>query len=167
MAGRHLMTTRLPYQTLAVFLGGGVGAALRHLIGLWIPSSWAMPLPLAILLINLAGAAGLGAVFVLADEVTMLSAAVRLPIAVGFLGGFTTWSAFTAGLALLLREGDASMAALYMLLSLVGGPIATMGASAATRLVLAKGQHRRPTGGTLSQELASIEAEDGEETSGA
>ncbi len=167
MAGHRLMTTRLPYQTLAVFLGGGVGAALRYLIGLWIPSSWAMPLPLAILLINLAGAAGLGAVFVLADEVTLLSAAVRLPIAVGFLGGFTTWSAFTAGLALLLREGDASMAALYMLLSLVGGPIATMGASAATSLVLAKGQHRRPTGGTLSRELASIEAEDGEETSGA
>lgn len=161
------MTTGLPYRTLAVFLGGGAGAALRYLIGLWIPSSWATPLPLAILLINLVGGASLGVVFVLADEVTMLSAAVRLPLAVGFLGAFTTWSALTAGVALLLREGDTAMAALYLLLSLAGGPIFTAGASAATRHVLVRGQHRRLADVALSQQRASREAEDREEDSDA
>lgn len=151
------------HRALLVFWGGGTGAALRYLISLWAPPAWAAGVPLAILLINLAGAAGLGIVFVLADEAGLLRAATRLTVAVGFLGGFTTWSTFMTGAVTLLHEGQLVIALLYLSLSLLGGPLAVTVGVAATRRVLAAGS-RRLTHEDLAAEIGSIEAEDREAT---
>lgn len=146
-------------RTILVFLGGGVGATLRYLIGLWIPASWAAPLPLAILLINMAGAAGLGMVFVLADEAHLLSPLVRLTVAVGVLGGFTTWSTYMTGAVLLARAGQMASVALYLLVSLAGGPLAVAAAGTVTRRMLIL-DSRRLVREPLSVDLDAIEAED-------
>ena len=118
---------------LLVFLGGGLGALLRYLISLWLPGTWAAPLPLAVLLINLTGAAALGAVAVLADELPILTRAARLTVTTGVLGGFTTWSTFTVGTLTLARHAPAPATVAYVALSLVGGPLAVSAAAGATR----------------------------------
>ncbi len=154
----------LPLRVLLVFLGGGAGASLRYLAGLVVPATWAAPLPLAILLINLLGASGLGCVFTLADEARLLGARTRLTVAVGMLGGFTTWSTFMTGAVLLARAGYPLVATLYLLASLAGGPLAVVGGSAATRWWLVRA--RRPLAhDSLSVEMGAIETEDREEES--
>ena len=148
-------------RTLLVFVGGGGGASLRYLVGLAVPTTWAAPLPLAILVINLLGSGGLGSVFVLADEAHILGSRTRLVVAVGVLGGFTTWSTFMTGSVLLIQAGHPLVAGLYLVVALVGGPLAVVGGSTATRLVLT-GRGRGLTHLPLSTEMATIEAEDRE-----
>ena len=127
---------RAPPPALLVFLGGGIGATLRYLVGLNVPASWAAPLPLAILLINLCGAAALGALVMLADGAAELAASVRLTLGTGVLGGFTTWSTFTVGVVSLLRHTHLRAALIYTALSLIGGPLAVLTGGGAMRLLI-------------------------------
>jgi CrcB protein len=45
-------------------------------------------------------------------------------LAVGVLGGFTTFSAFSLDTVLMLQRGDVSMAAIYVLASVIGSVVA-------------------------------------------
>lgn len=105
-------------RVLVVFLGGGLGAGLRAVLFDSL-AGWGTVTP--VLLANLLGACALGAVFVLADEAGLLRATTRLFLAVGVLGGFTTFSTFGWGVDLLLAEHDFAGAALYVLASTFGG----------------------------------------------
>ncbi len=111
-------------RALIVFVGGGIGACLRALLGAWL-ASWSAVLPLPVLLANLLGSFALGVVFVLADEARVLSTETRLFVAVGVLGGFTTFSTFAWGADLLLSDA-ASLATglVYIAISLLGGVVA-------------------------------------------
>jgi CrcB protein len=100
-----------------VFLGGGVGSCLRAALFSWL-APWGVTWP--VLLANVLGAFVLGTVFVLADEAGLLRAETRLFLAVGVLGGFTTFSTFGWG-ADLLAQHDQLQALLYAGASLVGG----------------------------------------------
>ncbi|GAC1399486.1 MAG: fluoride efflux transporter CrcB [Chloroflexota bacterium] len=148
---------------MLVFLGGGVGACLRYLAGMWIPADWASPLPLSTLLVNLVGAAALGAVATLADEAGVLSARSRLLLAYtpGLLGGFTTWSSFMVGTVSLITGRHLTVALAYLVLSLGGGPLCVVaGAAAARRLVRQTrpepgGEERSPRGGPPSPTQAA------------
>lgn len=81
-------------------------------------------LPGNVLLVNIVGAFALGVVFVLADEAGLLRAGTRLFIAVGVLGGFTTFSTFGWGAAVLVGHGQGAAAAIYVEASVAGGIIA-------------------------------------------
>jgi CrcB protein len=109
--------------------------------------------------------AGLGSIFVLADEARLLGARTRLTVAVGVLGGFTTWSTFMTGSVVLIQAGHPLVAALYLAAALAGGPLAVLAGSTATRLALA-GSRRRLTSLHLAAEMAAIEAEDREAGNG-
>jgi CrcB protein len=105
----------------------GVGTALPHSPGTW---------PWATLLVNLTGCLLLGLLIAVV--------AVRLPeatwprpfLAVGVLGGFTTFSAFAVEVVELMDAGAAVLAAGYVVLSVLGGVVAVaVGARAGQELV--------------------------------
>ena len=108
---------------LQVALGGAAGASLRYLSGLAVVRLLGhTPFPVAIILVNVVGSFLMGAFVVAAANrgLTHLSPLVMT----GFLGGFTTFSAFSLETMVLIERGDTGQAALYVLLSVglsIGG----------------------------------------------
>jgi len=113
-------------RLMIVFVGGGVGSCLRALVLAWL-APWAATLPVPVLLANLVGAFVLSVVVVLADEAGLLRPETRLFLAVGVLGGFTTFSTFGWGADLLIAHQASGAALIYVGASLVGG-VAAVGA---------------------------------------
>ncbi len=105
-------------RALIVFLGGGIGSSVRALLLAWLGAGGATA---PVLLANLLGAFALGVVFVLADEAGLLRAQARLFLAVGVLGGFTTFSTFGWGADLLLARHATDVAFGYLVASIGGG----------------------------------------------
>lgn len=97
---------------LAVALGGALGALSRFGIGEWLADSGYAHLHPATFLVNVIGALLIGILFVGAERFT-LSEAARLGISVGFLGAFTTFSAFSLQLLTDIQEGQVLRAVSY------------------------------------------------------
>lgn len=99
-----------------VALGGAAGAVLRYLTGVGMLRLFGMTeFPLAIIFVNVLGSFLMG-VFVVAAAhkgLTYLSPFVMT----GFLGGFTTFSAFSLETITLFERGATGQAALYVTLS--------------------------------------------------
>jgi CrcB protein len=146
-------------RPLIVFLGGGIGASLRALLLVWL-APWGPVLPAPVFVANVLGAFVLGVVFVLADEAGLLRAETRLFLAVGVLGGFTTFSTFGWGADQLLAHGAAGAAVIYLGGSMAGGVAGVMAGLGAARALTHK-PHMR---GNVRADVASIEAEDREES---
>jgi fluoride exporter len=89
-------------QLLFVFLGGGFGSVLRSLIGKWISSH---PFPFATLTVNVLGSLLIGFLYALLNRHVM-GEDYRLLLAVGFCGGFTTFSTFSNENLHLIRDGQ-------------------------------------------------------------
>ena len=116
----HGRANRLfPY--LAISAGTVLGANLRYLVGLWVAAGWAGALPLGTLLINLTGSLALGCFLGALGRRFREPPFVRLFVATGFLGAYTTFSSFSAETVALLEGGQGALAALYVALSIVGG----------------------------------------------
>ena len=97
---------------LAVALGGALGALSRFGIGQWLADSGYAHLHPATFLVNLIGALLIGVLFVGAERFT-LSEPARLGMSVGFLGAFTTFSAFSLQLLTDIQEGQVLRAVFY------------------------------------------------------
>src|SRR3954453_10848974 len=112
---------------LIVFLGGGLGAALRHGVNLASARLLGTAFPYATLFENVTGSLVMGllaAYFALKGDA---SQHWRLLLTTGVLGGYTTFSAFSLDVVLLYERGEVPMAALYMVASValaVGGLLA-------------------------------------------
>src|SRR5690606_3497690 len=90
---------------LIVFLGGGLGAALRHGVNLGAARLLGTAFPYGTLAVNVAGSLAMG---LLAAWFAFRGDAAqhwRLFFATGVLGGFTTFSAFSLDVALLYERG--------------------------------------------------------------
>ena len=109
---------------LIVFLGGGLGAALRHGINLLSARLFGTAFPWHTLIENVTGSLVMGllaAYFALKGDA---SQHWRLFMTTGILGGYTTFSAFSLDTVLLYERGETAMAALYVLASValaIGG----------------------------------------------
>jgi CrcB protein len=104
---------------LLVFLGAGIGGVMRHFLNLWITAIANSGFPFGILVINVLGSTAMGLVagwFVARGE---LLPDLRLFLATGILGGFTTFSAFSLDTALLMERGETFAAAAYVIGSVV------------------------------------------------
>ena len=109
---------------LMVALGGALGASGRYLAGSVIGHFWGGAYPWATFAVNSAGSFLLGLLAGLMAFAWTPSPEMRLFLTVGVLGGFTTFSAFSLELVLLLERGRADLAALYLVSTLavaVGG----------------------------------------------
>lgn len=112
-----------------VFLGAGIGGALRHGVNLGAARLFGAGFPWHTLTVNILGGFAMG---VLAGWLALKAGAewtqpLRLFVATGILGGFTTFSAFSLDAVLLWERGAAGAAIAYVLASValsVGGLVA-------------------------------------------
>jgi CrcB protein len=103
---------------LAVALGGAIGATTRHLMNVWAASlSWAPAW--GTLGVNIIGSTIGGVLLGLMAHVWSPSEAMRVLVFVGVLGGFTTFSAFSAEVVLYIERGQWWMATFYAAVSVV------------------------------------------------
>jgi CrcB protein len=86
-----------------------------------------MPVPLNTLGINILGSFLAGVVYVLGIERSTIPPDLRTGILVGFLGGFTTFSAYCLQSALLLEKRALQAALIYFVISPLLGLLATLG----------------------------------------
>lgn len=110
-------------RLLWVALGGAVGACGRFLVSSWAVRRLSEELPYGTLIVNVTGSLILGLIAGLISRGTDLPDPVRLLIAVGFCGAFTTFSTFAVDTIDLLERTSLSSAlwnvALNNVLSLV------------------------------------------------
>jgi CrcB protein len=108
------------YPFLLVGAGGALGAMARLGLATLVGRLWPMGFPLATLLINVIGSAAMG-IFIglMARFLPPWQNEARLFIAVGILGGFTTFSTFSLDTIALIERGDWLLAGAYVLLSVV------------------------------------------------
>jgi CrcB protein len=100
---------------LIVFLGGGIGAALRHgvnlLSGRWFGTSF----PWHTMIENVTGSLAMGLLAAyFAFKADSSAQHWRLFLTTGVLGGYTTFSAFSLDAVLLYERGEMGQAALYV-----------------------------------------------------
>lgn len=115
----------------AVAVGSALGGMLRYFLGGTILSRIAVPFPTATFVINVTGSFTLGFFLTLATERINLSPHLRLAIAVGFVGAYTTFSTFEYETARLMEERAFTSALLNIILSVLVGFIAVWGGIAA------------------------------------
>jgi CrcB protein len=119
----------------AVALGGAAGALARWGISLGIP--WDPPeIPWATLTVNLVGCVAIGLLLTLWTEGAPPAWWVRPLFAVGFVGGFTTFSAFAVEGVRLVEAGAPSLALFYVAGSVVAGLVLVRGSAQAMRWML-------------------------------
>jgi CrcB protein len=104
---------------LIAFVGGGIGAALRHGFNLAFARLVGTALPYATLFENVSGSVVMGVLVALFAFRGGISQHWQLFLTTGILGGYTTFSAFSLDVAVLYERGEIGLAAIYVLLSVV------------------------------------------------
>jgi CrcB protein len=105
---------------LLVFVGGGIGSALRHGVNRLASGVLGPGFPAATIIVNVGGSLAMGLLIgALAAVPGGVSHQMRLFLATGLLGGFTTFSTFSLDALTLWERGQAGAALLYVLASVV------------------------------------------------
>jgi CrcB protein len=97
-----------------VFVGGGLGATLRHVINVSCARCLGTGFPYGTFIINITGSLVMG---LIAGYLAFKGEAAqpwRLFVMTGILGGYTTFSAFSLDAALMYERGEIGLAALYV-----------------------------------------------------
>ncbi len=127
-----------------VAAGGALGGLARYGLNQLVPGSAGFPW--ATFTENVLGCLLLGALMVVLVEVRGPSRYARPFLGVGMLGGFTTFSTYTAEIRALLADGRAGTAGAYLVLSLVAGLVATVAGIAAARAATGRRLQPDPAG---------------------
>ena len=109
---------------LIIGTGSFIGGVFRYLLSLLIQTKTATNFPLGTLIVNLIGCFFIGIVFGIFDKGQM-SHEWKWFLTTGFLGGFTTFSAFSNETFILFKEGYVGYALLYIFVSVFFGLLAT------------------------------------------
>ncbi len=112
-------------QIILVFLGGGIGSALRYVIGKALHSP-AYSIPLGTFTVNMLGSLFIGLILGFALKQSSETSNTILFLAVGLCGGFTTFSAFAFENYELLKNGQLLNFILYAFGSLFLGIVAVI-----------------------------------------
>jgi CrcB protein len=104
---------------LLVFIGGGLGSTLRHIINIVTPRVLGTGFPYHTFIINITGSIVMGLIAGYLAFKGEASQPWRLFLMTGILGGYTTFSAFSLDAALLYERGEIGLALFYVLGSVV------------------------------------------------
>ncbi|SSC67421.1 fluoride efflux transporter CrcB [Ciceribacter selenitireducens] len=108
---------------LLVAFGGALGSVCRYLVGVGALRLMGPSFPWGTLTVNVAGSFAIGVLAELIVARFGASAELRLLLITGFLGGFTTFSAFALDAVTLFERGASLAATTYLFLS-IGASIA-------------------------------------------
>lgn len=112
---------------LSVFLGGGLGAVLRHYAILFWRTQMGSGFPYGTLFVNVLGSLVIGIIMEGAAQRWSLTAPLQAFMVVGILGGFTTFSSFSLDVFKLADTQSALLAAAYVGLSVFLSLLAVFG----------------------------------------
>lgn len=95
-----------------VMLGGALGSAARFAVSTWCEGKWGPTFPWGTLVVNVVGSFLIGLIFVVSESVASGTALAetRGLLITGFLGGFTTFSAFSLQTLALFQNGQTAAA---------------------------------------------------------
>jgi CrcB protein len=123
-------------NVLQVALGGAVGAALRYLTGIGVVRLFGHGgFPLGIITVNVVGSFLMGVFVVVAAQKSLTHLGPLMMT--GFLGGFTTFSAFSLETVTLFERGETVQAVAYVLISVLVSIAALVAGLLLTRGVMA------------------------------
>lgn len=111
-------------QILLVGIGGFIGSVLRYFVQGLNLNFQVLSIPLGTLLVNIAGSFIIGLLIGFSAKGDWLSYEMRLLLMVGFCGGFTTFSSFTAENFTLMQNGQFVPVLIYTGVSVITGFIA-------------------------------------------
>ncbi|MFZ4414200.1 MAG: fluoride efflux transporter CrcB [Bacteroidales bacterium] len=104
--------------------GGFFGSSARYLTQVMINKYFPSSFPYGTFSINVSGSLLIGIIFALSEKGNILSPEVRMFLATGFCGGFTTFSTFSYEILQQLRDGEIFLASIYIFSSIIFGLLA-------------------------------------------
>lgn len=126
---------------LLIALGGAAGSLLRYLVGGAVQRTSASGFPIGTMFVNVSGCFLIG-ILVRQFLNMQLSPELRALLIVGFCGGFTTFSTFSAETVGLIEGGEYGRAVGYVILSVVLCLTATFMGMTVMRLLAGTGHAR-------------------------
>jgi len=112
----------MPWNVIGLSLAGALGVLARHAVQRAVPRTGHMPW--GTLLVNVSGALVLGLLLTIIARRDSVPMWAQEALFVGFLGGYTTFSALSAETFLLMESRNYALAAAYSLGSLMSGVLA-------------------------------------------
>ncbi|HDI0339340.1 TPA: fluoride efflux transporter CrcB [Listeria innocua] len=123
---------------LYVGIFGALGGMCRYAMNLWLGGG---DFPSATLAVNLIGCFLLAFLMQFLAEKSRISLVILNGIGTGFIGAFTTFSAFSVDTIELLQQGEMVLAISYILVSLIGGLVMVKFGRAFSNKFLKRGTH--------------------------
>lgn len=120
---------------LLVGTGGFLGSISRFLASRFIQNYFPSAFPFGTFLVNISGCFLIGLIYGFSERSSLLTAGWKLFLAVGFCGGFTTFSTFANENLALLRDAEFFSFFLYSGLSVLLGIAATFLGVLITKLI--------------------------------
>ncbi|MFA5298853.1 MAG: fluoride efflux transporter CrcB [Lutibacter sp.] len=109
---------------LLIGTGSFIGGVFRYILAQFIQTKFLSTFPYGTLGINIIGSFAIGLIFALSER-TNMTPEMRLFLATGICGGFTTFSAFTNETFSMFRDGQLFYASAYITSSVLFGVLAT------------------------------------------
>lgn len=119
-----------------VGIGGAAGAIARYVVGRGLTMRFGDGFPYGTFTVNIAGAFLIGVLYVLLTERGVSDERLRLLLATGFLGGFTTFSTYTLEAITLAESGQWNVSLLYVIASNLLGLAACLAGMLAIRSIV-------------------------------
>ena len=120
---------------LFLAVGGAFGAVSRYLVQGWVQDLADGRFPWGTFAVNISGSFVLGLVFALTMDRAILSPEIRIPLMIGFIGSYTTFSTLMLESWVLVEEGDLVRMFANLAGSVVIGMIAVVAGLAVGRLL--------------------------------
>lgn len=106
---------------LFIGIGGFIGGICRYLLQQFVQNNYPSSIPYGTLIVNIIGCFIIGLVYGLSSKGNLLSPEMRLFLATGICGGFTTFSSFAYENVSMVLDGEFLYPLLYLLMSVVIG----------------------------------------------
>ena len=121
---------------LIVGIGGFLGSISRYLSQVVAGKIFSSGFPAGIFIVNIVGCLLIGIVYALSERGNLLTAEMRLFLAVGFCGGFTTFSTFSYDNLMLLKDGSVGLLLINTFGSVALGMLAVYAGIVLIRLII-------------------------------